>query len=425
MSIIAIRDIFRFSKIKNSISLSEFDRLFERFFYNGGSKSLAGVNISEESAMKFSAVSTCVGVISNDIGMLPLELRKYRDASNPNKGSDIAFDHPLSYVLSTKSNNMMTAFNYKERLMSDILLSGNHYSYKEFNNKGQVVGLKPLDWQLVEIKELEDGNIYYFYKDSNDGVLKFSRDEILHVAGYGNGFMGKSPIKIKMDAIGLGLAAEQFASEFYSQGLNAGGVITLPTKIKDAEGLRKELHEKYEGLGKSHKTLVLEDGMTFQKLTMPLKEAQFIETRRFQTLDIASWYRMPPKMLQDHTHSTYSNNEQQSLDYSKHTLLPWTERIENFCNCYLLTKKNIADGYFVQFNFDTLLKADSKTRADVNHIKRQDGVITANEWRKMDGMNPRDEKEADMLLVNGNMRSIGVVHNDIGKDEKVGDASVN
>jgi len=401
-----ILDFFQRTKNSSNLPLRTWEKLLNDFWY-GGQKSDSGIVVNEDNAMKFGAVSTCVSIISSDIGMLPLELRKYRNPKDRMKGSDLAINHPLYTVFMHKANNMMTSYNYKERIMSDILLSGNHYSYKELNMKGQVVALKPLYWQNMKIETDDKCNIVYKYREECSNEEKtYIPDEILHISGYGNGFIGCSPIKIKMNSIGLGLASEGFASKFYSQGLNSSGVITMPGKIRDKAGLRKELKDKYQGLQNSHVPLVLEEGMTFTKTIMPLKEAQFIETRRYQSLDIAAWYRMPPKMLQDHTYSTFSNNEQQDLDYVKHTLLPWTERLENFFSCYLLTPRDIRTGMFFRFDFETLLKPDSKTKAEIHHIQRQDGIITGNEVRHMANMNPSEVEEQNKFFINGNMVDI-------------------
>lgn len=401
--------------INPNISFGDFEKAFELYFYGQNSDI-----VTEETAIKFGAVSTCVGVISQDIGLLPFEIRKYKNTKNIAKGSDPAINHPLYNVLKNKANDFITAYNFKERIMSDILLSGNCYCYKEINARGQVIKLIPLEWSKIEVKEDEKTKeIYYEYRENNGEPIKFIRDEIFHISGYGNGFIGKSPVKIKMESIKTGLNADNFINLLYKQGLNSGVAITLPGRIKDKEGLRKELREKYQGLANAGQPLILEDGMTVQKLVMPLKEAQFVENKKFTARDIASWYRVPPKLIGDHEFSTYSNNEQQELDYVKHTLLPWTERLENFVNAYLLTPRNIYEGYFAQFDYNTLLKADSKTRAEVNHIRRNDGVISANEWRAFDGINPRSEKEADELYINGNMRNVNEPYKGVKGGENI------
>jgi HK97 family phage portal protein len=405
---------FRDILIKN-YSLADFERDFDRNFY-GGWNSTSGLRINEQTAMKFSAVYACVRIISEDLGMLSTELRKWRDPKDHSKGSDPAFEHPLYDVLMNKPNDDMTAMIFYETMQQHILLSGNAYAYKNIDSRGRVVGLKLLDWSKISPeRNKETGEIQYVFRDGSDNTT-FKQWEIFHIPGLGyDGIVGYSPIHMSMDAVGLGLAAEQFANYFYKNGANVGGIITMPGAVKDKEGLRKEIQEKYGGLGKAHKIMVLEDGMNFQKMVMPLAEAQFIDTRKFQKIEIASIYRMPLKMIQDHDRSTFSNNEQQELDYVKHTLMPWVKRWEQSIDTRLLTKLERNQGYYTRFNFDELLRGDAKTRAEVNHIRRQDGVISGNEWRSMDDMNPRPEPEADKLVINGNMRTIDVVNEPLGK----------
>lgn len=400
-----VRDFFN---IKNSANISEstFEKVMFQYWY--GENNNGTVTVNEHTAMQLGAISTCVGVIANDIGLLPLEIRKYRDITKPSMGSDAALEHPLYKVFKLKSNRDMMAYNYKERIMSDLLLSGNHYSLKVINNFGQVTGLWPLEWEMITPKIDDNNKIFYeYYDQKSKQKIKYRQDQIFHVSGYGNGFVGKSPIAIKRESIGLALSADKFAKNFYDQGVNAGVAITLPGKIQDSKSLRKELNEKYGGLKNAHKPMILEDDMTVQRLSIPLKDTLFLDCRKFQTLEIASWYRVPPKMLGNHEHSTYSNNEQQALDYVQQAILPWGERLENFVNAQLLTPKNIKDGYFARFDYSVLLKADSKTRSEVTQTWRQNGIVSANEIRAMENMNPAEQDGMDDYHINSAMIKIG------------------
>lgn len=401
-------------------SLSDFENDFFRYFY-GGWKSITGISVNEETAMKFSAVWGCVKIISEDIGMLPCELRKWRDPKDKSKGSDLAFDLPLFDLLKNQPHPEMNSMSFDETIQSHVLLSGNGYAYKHINLRGQIIKLQLLDWHSIEPRRNKEGNIEYVFRPRQSqspyltdppisGQQVFSFDEIFHIPGLGyNGIVGYSPIRMAMEAVGLGLATEQFASYFFSNGANVGGFFKVPGKIKDKEALKKEFEEKFAGLGKAHKALFLEEGMEFEKLVMPLKEAQFIEGRKFQIEEIARWYRMPMHMLQEMSKATFSNIEHQDLAYVKRTLLPWIRRRELAIDTRLLTRRERDKGYFARYDIDEWLRGDSKTRAEVNHTKRQDGVITANEWRAQDSQNPRQEPEADMLIINGNMREISVV----------------
>jgi len=403
--------------IKNMIvrnrayTLSDFENDFARHFYSG-EPSKTGVIVNEDTAMRFNAVYACIRIISEDMGLIPTELRHWRDVTDRSKGSDPAYDHPLYDVLMYQPNPEQHSMIFDETMQSHILSSGNGYAYKSWDGKGRTNGLKLLNWVNMEPKRSDKTGLIEYHFDDRGKDIVFSYEEIFHIPGLGfDGIVGYSPITMAREAIGLGMAAEEFASRFYSNGANIGGFISLPNAIRDKEATRKELKEKYEGLGKAHKVMILEEGAKFERLEMPLADAEFLATREYQDRQIAMIYRTPLKMIQDYSKGgTYNNNEQQELDYVKHTIMPWVVRWEQSIITRLITKRERMQGLFVRFGMDELLRGDSKTRADVNHLRRQDGVITTNEWRAMDDMNPRNEPEADQLIVNGNMRNIKIVN---------------
>ena len=392
-------------------TLADFDKDFVRHFYSG-EPSKTGVLVNEDTAMKFNAVYACIRIISEDMGMIPTELRRWRDPKNHSKGSDPAFDHPLYDVLMFQPSPEQHSMIFEETMQGHILSSGNAYALKSWNWRGQTSGLKLLNWANVEPKRSEETGLIEYHFDDRGKDIVFRFDEIFHIPGMGfDGIVGYSPIAMAREAIGLGMAAEEFASRFYGNGANVGAVVTIPNAVQDKQALKTEIDKKFVGLGKSHKVMFLEEGSEYHRIDMPLADAEFIATREFQDRQIALIYRMPLKMIQDYSKGgTYNNNEQQEMDYVKHTIMPWVVRWEQSIMTRLLTRYERAAGLFARFNIEELLRADSKTRADVNHLRRQDGVITGNEWRAMDDMNPREEPEADMLIVNGNMRNIAVVN---------------
>lgn len=390
-------------------SSKDLDKAFEELFYSLGRPSTSGVPVSSESAMRFSAVFACVRIISEDIGMLPTEIKQRRKNSG---GFSTATDHPVYHLLKFSPNPETNSMTFCETLQSHILLSGNGYAFKEWDSKGRLDKLTLLDWHKVGVqRNLETNNLEYTFDDRGKKEI-WDKSRVFHVSGFSpDGILGYSPIRLAMDAIGLGMAAEQFASYFYANGANVGGFIKLPASVKDKAGMIKEFEEKFTKLGKSHKVIFLEDGMDFQKLVMPLREAQFIEIRKFQIEEIARIYRTPLHMLQDLTHATFSNIEHQDIAYVKRTLLPWIRRWEIAVDTQLLTSIDRKLGHFCKFDIDEMLRGDSKSRAEVNHLRRQNGVITANEWRLMDNLNPSDDPMADRLLANGNMVPINALSN--------------
>lgn len=380
-------------------SLSDFEKDFNRFFY-GGKSSTSGVNINEDTAMRFSAVFACVRVLSETIAAMPIKVYKRR----PNGGRDIAYNHPLYRILHDEPNEEMTAFKLQETMQSHLVLSGNAYAYKEIDGRGRVKSLKLLNWEnIMPERNKKTGKIEYIF-DDNGNKITLNYDEIFHISGLGfDGIKGYSPITLAMDAVGLGMAAEQFASYFYSNGANVGGFIELPQAVKDKEELKNEFTQKFTGLGKSHKVIFLENGMKFQKLVMPLNEAQFIETRKFQIQEIARIYRMPLHLIQDLERATFSNIEHQDLGFIKHTMFPWVVRWEQEINHRLFTSFERQQGYYAEFSMDALLRGDAKSRAEVLHIKRQDGIINANEWRELDNQNPQPDELGDTYFINSTM----------------------
>lgn len=381
-------------------SLSDFEKDFNRFFY-GGKPSISGVNVNEDTALRFSAVLACVRVLSETIAAMPIKVYKRRASGT---GRDIAYTHPLYRLLHDEPNDEMTAFKMQETMQSHVVLSGNAYAYKELDGRGRVKSLKLLNWEKISPERNKNtGKIEYIF-DDNGTKIPFNYDEIFHISGLGfDGIKGHSPIMLSMDAVGLGMAAEQFASYFYSNGANIGGFIETPEAVKDKEDLKKEFTEKFTGLGKSHKVIFLENGMKFQKLVMPLAEAQFIETRKFQIQEIARIYRVPLHLIQDLERATFSNIEHQDLGFIKHTMFPWVVRWEQEINHRLLTPFERAQGYYVEFCMDAILRGDAKSRAEVLHIKRQDGIVSANEWRELDNQNPQEGEHGDKYFINGNM----------------------
>lgn len=295
--------------------------------------SKTGVSFNEETAKKFTAVFACIRVLSETLASMPIIIYKDRKIGNKSSGKDRAVDHPLYDLLHNVPNNEMPAYTFKETLMNHICSSGNGYAQIQRNRKGEIISLNILPWTVTDVRRnWETGKLEYWTNDRGKSV-KLDPDEVFHIPGLGfDGIKGYSPVKMAMEAIGLGLAAEEFGAHFFSSGANAGGIVEYEGKMDSEakEQFRKSFMEKYAGLGKSHSVIFLENGSKFTKLAIPNNEAQFLETRRFQIEEIARIYRVPLHLIQDLERSTNNNIEHQSLEFVMYTMLPWFTRWEQF-----------------------------------------------------------------------------------------------
>jgi HK97 family phage portal protein len=380
-------------------------------FWNwlGFRPSKTGVRFNEETAKRFTAVFACIRVLSETLASMPIILYRDRERGNKASGKDRAVDHPLYDILHDAPNKEMPAFMLKETLMNHICSSGNGYAQIQRNRRGSVISLNLLPWTLTDVQRNQTTWELEYWTNDRGKAIKLNPDEVFHIPGLGfDGIKGYSPIRMAMEAIGLGLAAEEFGAAFFSGGANAGGVVEYDGKMSEPakETFRKSFMEKYGGLGKSNSVIFLENGSKYTKVAIPNNEAQFLETRRFQKEEVASIYRVPLHLIQDLTRSTNNNIEHQSLEFVMYTMLPWFTRWEQFSNFKLLTREERAQGYFAEFLINALLRGDTDARAKMLHLMRQDGVISADQWRELENMNPQEGGQGRHYLINGNMISV-------------------
>ncbi len=370
----------------------------------------AGKTVNERTAMQVTAVYACVRILAESIASLPLHIYCLEDG-----GKKLVYDHPLYRILHDEPNPEMTAFVFRETLMSHLLLWGNAYAQILRDGAGRVLGLYPLLPGRMKVdRDEETGDLFYMYSRLTDenpnlkkyGQVRLRREDVLHVLGLGfDGLVGYSPIAMAKNAIGVALATEEYGATFFQNGATPGGILEHPGIVKDPERLRESWHAQFSGKN-SHSIAVLEEGMKFHQLSIPPEEAQFLETRKFQINEIARIFRIPPHMVGDLEKSSFSNIEQQSLEFVKYTLSPWVVRIEQAMKKSLLLpkeKKNLS----IKFNVDGLLRGDYKSRMDGYAVGRQNGWLSANDIREMENLNPiPDEEGGSTYLINGNMTKL-------------------
>lgn len=373
-------------------------------FFMGGSTS--GKSVTERSAMQMTAVYACVRILAEAIAELPLHLYRYTDAG----GKEKAIDHPLYLLLHDEPNPEMSSFVFRETLMTHLLLWGNAYAQIIRNGKGEVVALYPLMPNKMTVDRDEKGQLYYSYQRSNDeaipdsGKVILKPSDVLHIPGLGfDGLVGYSPIAMAKNAIGMAIACEEYGAKFFANGAAPSGVLEHPGTIKDPSKVREAWQSQFGGSGNSGKVAVLEEGMKYTPISISPEQAQFLETRKFQINEIARIFRVPPHMVGDLEKSSFSNIEQQSLEFVKYTLDPWVIRWEQSLSRALFSqdeKKN----YFFKFNVEGLLRGDYASRMTGYATARQNGWMSANDIRELENLDRIPAEEGgDLYLINGNM----------------------
>lgn len=380
-------------------------------FFMGSSA--AGKSVNERSAMQMTAVYACVRILSESIAGLPLHMYRYEDDGSKTK----AVEHPLYHLLHDEPNPEMTSFIFRETLMSHLLLWGNAYAQIIRNGKGDIIALYPLMPNRMKVERDAKGQLYYEYQTMKEdaptmkgAVYQLYPNEVLHVPGLGfDGLVGYSPIAMAKNAIGLAIAAEEYGSKFYANGAAPSGVLEHPNVLKDPAKVRDSWNAAFGGSSNAHRVAVLEEGMKYTPISISPNEAQFLETRKFQINEIARIFRVPPHMVGDLEKSSFSNIEQQSLEFVKYTLNPWVCRWEQALQRALLDDDEKGK-YFFRFNVEGLLRGDYQSRMNGYAIARQNGWMSANDIRELENIDRIPvELGGDLYLVNGNMLPLSQV----------------
>ena len=314
-------------------------------------------------------------------------------------------------LLHDEPNPEMSSFVFRETLMTHLLLWGNAYAQIIRNGKGEVIALYPLMPNRMVVDRDTKGRLYYQYTTSTEdaptmkGVtVNLPPSDVLHIPGLGfDGLVGYSPIAMAKNAIGMAIACEEYGAKFFANGAAPGGVLEHPGTIKDPQRVRESWQSTFGGSGNSNKIAVLEEGMKYTPIGISPEQAQFLETRKFQVNEIARIFRVPPHMVGDLEKSSFSNIEQQSLEFVKYTLDPWVIRWEQTIHRSLLLPDEKSQ-YFVKFNLEGLLRGDYQSRMNGYAIGRQNGWMSANDIRELENLDRIPAEDGgDLYLINGNM----------------------
>jgi len=347
----------------------------------------SGQTVTVASSLSLVPVYSAVSRIAGSVGSLPLIV--YRRL--PQGGKERAENHRTWRMLHDQPNESMGSDEFWEIVEAHLLLWGNAFVAKIRDSLGMVSELWPMEPSRVKVGRQDDGTRYFVL----DGKDRYTEADILHIRGLGtDGLVGLSPIQQAKQMLGGALAHEEFSGRFWGNSANPGGVLTHPNKLSDdaAKRIKARWREAVGGVLHAGETVVLEEGMEWKQVGMPLEDAQFIETAKFSDLRVAQLFRLPPYMLgaSSGDSMTYSNTESQGIDFVRWTLRPWLVRIEKA----LLRDPSIflqGSRIFPEFLTDALQRADTKTRYDAYKVAIEAGFLTAAEAREMENRPPLNE----------------------------------
>lgn len=366
------------------LSVSDLDRFMDRAI--GGYPTASGVEINDSTALSCMAVYAAVRLLSETIGSLPGHVMRQTEMSK-----EKALTHPLYSIIHEQPNPEQTAMEWRETAMVHLLLRGNHYSEKQYDEGGRVIALWPIHPDRVKI-ERPAANAPLLYRVQVPGgpEVPLGPDRMLHLRGLGsNGVTGFSPIAIGRQAMGLAIAAQDYGARLFRNDTRPGGVLQHPGKLSPQAHtrLRESIEASHQGLTNAHRMMILEEGMKWEQVGINPDDAQFLESRKFSVTEIARMFNVPPHFLRDLDRATFANIEQQSIDFVVYSIRPWLVRLEQRLKMELLSQQDRVT-HFIKFNVDGLLRGDIASRYNAYHMAKQDGWINADEIRELEDLNP-------------------------------------
>jgi len=352
--------------------------------YMMGEPSWSAIDVDRHSSIAITTVWACVRLITETLASLPLIL--YRRL--PNGGKERAVEHPLYDLLRTAPNTEQTSFLWREQGQGHLLLRGNLYSQIVRGGDGYPQQLWPLDPERMDV-ERKDGIRRYAYQ-TKDKKIELPAEDVLHIPGLGwDGIKGYDVITVKAQELGSNVAAARFGAEFFGNAAAPSGYIKMPGVFKDLAA-QKRMQQSWEdahGWGKKHRTAILEQGSEWQAMSIAPEQAQFLETRKFNRTDVAAMFRTPPHMVGDLERATFSNIEEQAIEFVVYTMRPWFVRWEQSLNMRLLPLEDQGI-YFWEFLVDGLLRGNAVARWTAYRTAREIGALSADEVRELENMNP-------------------------------------
>lgn len=354
----------------------------------GGNETYSGESVDTSTAINIAVVYACIRILSNHVAMLPLQL--FQETRGKKKR---IHDHPIAKLIETRPNPYMTPFQFKQTMEAHRQLYGNAYAEIEWSKTGYPKALwilNPLATKVVMEKD-NHGNLKRYLVQTtlvNGKVVNLPYSSVLHIKGLStSGIMGKSPIDVARETIGIQIAGQKFTGKFYANGTMSSGVLKVPQSLKpEAKAVIRQEWERFNnGLDNSHRVAILDAGLDYQSLGIKQSDAQYIETQKFSIAEIARIFNVPLHMLADLERATFSNIEQQSLEFVRDTLSPLLISWEQELQYQLFTEEEIEEKkYYFKFNLNSLLRGDSTNRAAYYEKMINLGIYSINEVRELE-----------------------------------------
>lgn len=387
----ALRDIEREAPAKKS-----YTPWFNSYSGQTGTSALTatGLFITEQNALQTVAVYACVRALAETLASLPMQIIE-RD---PDGGCSPAEGHPLEDLVCCAPNTIMTPYTMVETVQGHAGLRGNGFAWIEKDKRGKPIGLWPLRSDRVSYVPGEDDNgrplPTWFYATQFGRVIEIWPRDVIHIKGLGgDGIMAYSPIQLHRQAVALSKATEESGARFFGNSARPAGVFKHPQQLTPEayDRIRASIDADNSGVGMTGKTLILEEGMDWAQIGLSNEDAQYLETRGFQTQEIARMWRVPPHLIGAPTgdRQTYANIEQRSLEFLQYTLLPWITRWEQELNRKLMPPAD-RGRFAIRFDVDVILRADLTTRYNAWKTGIDAGFLMRNEARNREQLEDID-----------------------------------
>jgi HK97 family phage portal protein len=365
----------------------------------------SGVSVTPDSALKYSVVYACIRILSSHIAGLPIDV--FANSAD-GKIKTPKRKHTTYKLLAKKPNSEQTAFNLRQAIVTHLMLHGNAYVEIARQGNGKPANLWLLPPERTKPFRTNDGTLRYELRLNNSKPVEFAPSDVLHFRLMSrDGIVGLSPIQQARESIGLGLATQKYGAEFFGKGAVPQGIITTPEDIGPDKKKRwsKDWSEAHSNSDNAHRIAIFDRNVKFQGLSIPQKDAQFLETRVHQVRDVARIFGVPPNKLADLADATYSNVEEENRAYVVDTLLPLIVNIEAELNSKIFMDNET--NFFVKHNISGLLRAKDIERNQSLTMLLMNGVINRNEFRALLDRNPIENGDEYLVPVNlqldGNM----------------------